>query len=90
MRFFAGLSVEEIMNSVMEWKDHDKGQKADTKDNLDHYENLLDELAKEVPQVKKVGKNFVFTPEGGGVDVKELFAKARSASAGSTASAGPA
>jgi hypothetical protein len=72
-----GLSVEDIMNSVMEWKDHDKGQKADTKDNLDHYENLLDELAKEVPQVKKVGKNFVFTPEGGGVDVKELFQKAR-------------
>jgi hypothetical protein len=72
-----GLSVEEIMNSVMEWKDHDKGQKADTKDNLDHYENLLDELAKEVPQVKKVGKNYVFTPEGGGVDVKELFQKAR-------------
>jgi len=72
-----GLSAEEIMNSVMEWKDHDKGQKADTKDNLDHYENLLDELAKEVPQVKKVGKNFVFTPEGGGVDAKELFNTAR-------------
>jgi hypothetical protein len=73
-----GLSVEEIMNSVMEWVDHDKGQKADTKDNLDHYEVLLDELAKELPQVKKVGKNFVFTPEGGGGDVKELFQKARS------------
>ena len=73
-----GLSVEEIMNSVMEWADHDKGQKADIKDNLDHYEVLLDELAKELPQVKKVGKNFVFTPEGGGVDVKELFQKARS------------
>ncbi len=72
-----GLSVEEIMNSVMEWKDHDKGQKGDTKDNLDHYENLLEELAKEVPQVKKIGKNFVFTPEGGSVDVKELFQKAR-------------
>ena len=35
-----GLSVEEIMNSVMEWSDHDKGQKADVKDNLDHYEVL--------------------------------------------------
>ncbi|MGD0041275.1 MAG: hypothetical protein ABSE84_12790, partial [Isosphaeraceae bacterium] len=70
--------VEEIMNSVMEWADHDKGQKADIKDNLDHYEVLLDELATELPQVKKVGKNFVFTPEGGGVDVKELFQKARS------------
>jgi hypothetical protein len=73
-----GLSVEEIMNAVMEWADHDKDQKADIKDNLDHYEVLLDELAKEVPQVKKKGKCFVFTPEGGGVDVKELFQKARS------------
>ncbi len=72
-----GLSVEEIMNSVMEWADHDKGRNADVKDNLDHYEVLLDELDKELPQVKKVGKNFVFTPEGGGIDVKELFQKAR-------------
>lgn len=72
-----GLSVEEVMNSVMEWADHDSGQKKDVKDNLDHYEVLLDELDKELPQVKKVGKNFVFTPEGGGVDVKELFQKAR-------------
>ena len=30
-----GLSVEEVMNAVMEWKDHDKGQKADIKDNQD-------------------------------------------------------
>jgi hypothetical protein len=73
-----GLSVEEIMNSVMEWKDHDKGQTADIKDNLDHYEVLLDDLVKEVPQIKKVGKNFVFTPEVGGIDVKDLFQKARS------------
>ena len=73
-----GLSVEEVMNSVMEWSDHDKGQESDIKDNLDHYEVLLDELAKELPQVKKAGKNFVFTPEGGGVDVKDLFQKARS------------
>jgi hypothetical protein len=80
-----GLSVEEIMNSVMEWADHDKGQKADVKDNLDHYEILLDELAREVPQVKKVGKNFVFSPEGGGVNVKELFARARSVSEGNDA-----
>ena len=41
-----GLSVEEVMNSVMEWADHDKGQRADVKDNLDHYEILLDELDK--------------------------------------------
>jgi hypothetical protein len=73
-----GLSVEEIMNSVMEWADHDKGRKADVTDNLDHYEVLLDELAKEVPQVKKIGKNFVFSPEGVGVDIREMFQKARS------------
>lgn len=78
-----GLSVEEVMNSVMEWADHDNGQKKDVKDNLDHYEVLLDELDKELPQVKKVGKNFVFTPEGGGVDVKELFLKARTHAEGS-------
>jgi len=80
-----GLSVEEIMNSVMEWSDHDKGQKADIKDNLDHYEVLLDELDRELPQVKKVGKTFVFTPEGGGVDVKELFLKARTHAEGNEA-----
>jgi len=73
-----GLSVEEIMNSVMEWADQDKGRKADVKDNLDHYEVLLDELAKEAPQVRKIGKNFVFSPEGAGVDIKEMFQKARS------------
>lgn len=72
-----GLSVEEIMNSVMEWSDHDKGQTADVKDNLDHYEVLLDELTKELPQVRKVGKNFLFSPEGGGIDVKDLFRRAR-------------
>jgi hypothetical protein len=77
-----GLSVEDIMNSVMEWTDHEKGQKADEKDNLDHYEVLLDELAKELPQVKKVGKSFIFSPEAGGIDVKELFQKARSHSEG--------
>ncbi len=80
-----GLSVGEIMNSVMEWADHDKGQNADIKDNLDHYEVLLDELEKELPQVKKVGKSFVFSPEGGGIDVKDLFTKARSASEGNEA-----
>lgn len=80
-----GLSVEEIMNSVMEWADHDKGQNADVKDNLDHYEVLLDELDKELPQVKKVGKSFVFTPEGGGIDVKELFQKARTQAEGNEA-----
>lgn len=44
---------------------------------MDHYEILLDELAKEIPQIKKSGNNFVFTPDGGGIDVKEMFQKAR-------------
>ena len=73
-----GLSVEDIMNCVMEWKDHSTGQKTDIEDNRSHYEILCEELVKEVTQAKKIGKNYVFTPEGGGVDVKELFQKARS------------
>jgi len=81
-----GLSVEEIMNCVMEWKDHTKGQNANIQDNLDHYEILCDELAKEISQVGKVGKNFIFTPEGGGIDAKELFLKARSQAEDSEAS----
>lgn len=72
-----GLAVEEIMNSVMEWRDHDAGQTADAKDNLDHYEILCEELASEVPQIRKIGGNFLFEPTGGRIDVKQLFAKAR-------------
>ena len=34
-----GLSAEELMNSVMEWRDHEDEQTADLQDNLDHYEN---------------------------------------------------
>jgi hypothetical protein len=36
-----GLGYEPLMNNVMEWKDHDKGQEADFQDNLDHYEILV-------------------------------------------------
>lgn len=77
-----GLSVEQIMNCVMEWKDHDKGQESDVTDNLDHYEGLCEKLDVELPQVRKVGKNFKFEPTAAGVDVRDLFNKARSEAEG--------
>ncbi len=77
-----GLPVEEIMNSVMEWQDHAEDQQADSQDNLDHYEVLCEELETQVPQVRKVGKNYVFEPTGGKIDIKQLFEKARSQAEG--------
>ena len=77
-----GLPVEEIMNSVMEWRDHAADQEADAKDNLDHYEVLCEELADQVPQVRKVGRNYVFEPTGGKIDIKLLFEKARNQAEG--------
>lgn len=77
-----GLSTEQIMNCVMEWKDHDKGQESDVTDNLDHYEALCEKLDLELPQVRKVGKNFKFEPTATGVDVRDLFNKARSEAEG--------
>ena len=74
-----GLGHEELMNGVMEWKDHDhdKGQQADLQDNLDHYEVLTDRVARELAQVVKVGQKYRFNPTGGGPDPRELFQKAR-------------
>lgn len=72
-----GLSHEDLMNSVMEWKDHGKGQEADLQDNLDHYEILADRVAHDLAQVVKVGQNYRFNPTGGGTDPRELFRKAR-------------
>jgi hypothetical protein len=46
-----GLGHEELMNSVMEWKDHGAEQRADLQDNLDHYEILTDQVARELAQV---------------------------------------
>src|SRR5690606_14203531 len=69
-------------NCVMEWKDHDKGQEADITDNLDHYEALCEKLDMELPQVRKVGKNYKFEPTAAGVDVRDLFNKARSEAEG--------
>ena len=77
-----GITVEEIMNSVMEWQDHAGDQQADAKDNLDHYEVLCEELETQVPQVRKVGKNYVFEPTGGKIDIKQLFEKARNQAEG--------
>lgn len=77
-----GLSVEQVMNCVMEWKDHDKDQESDITDNLDHYEALCEKLDLELPQVRKVGKNFKFEPTAVGVDVRDLFNKARSEAEG--------
>jgi hypothetical protein len=77
-----GMPVEEIMNSVMEWQDHAGDKQADAKDNLDHYEVLCEELETQVPQVRQVGKNFVFEPTGGKIDIKQLFEKARNQAEG--------
>ena len=73
-----GLSHEELMNSVMEWKDHDKERVADLRDNFDHYELLADKLDIELVQVEKVGGKYRFNPSGGGPDPHEIFQKARS------------
>jgi hypothetical protein len=53
-----GLSAQELMNLVMEWRDHDKGQQADAQDNLGHYEILADQIALELAQVVKEGRTF--------------------------------
>jgi hypothetical protein len=78
----AGLSDEELMNGVMEWKDHDKEQQADLRDNLDHYETLTDKIALELAQVSKVGRNYLFNPTGGGKDPRDHFQKARAEAEG--------
>lgn len=72
-----GLSSEEIMNCVMEWKDHDKGQKSDTKDNLGHYEVLLDKIELEISQVTKANNRYLFNPVGGGLDPNDIYNQKR-------------
>lgn len=72
-----GLSTEELMNSVMEWRDHDAGQTADLQDNLDHYENLLKTLDLELPQVEKVGSKYRFNPAGKTIIPSDIFQKFR-------------
>lgn len=72
-----GLTAEEIMNAVMEWRDHDEGQTADKSDNQAHYQVLLDKIDLELPQVKKAEKGYVFAPTRSGVDWNDVFRKAR-------------
>ncbi|MBI9046675.1 MAG: hypothetical protein JEZ06_19445, partial [Anaerolineaceae bacterium] len=73
-----GLTCEEIMNAVMEWKDHESGQEADQQDNLDHYEILLDSLARELIQIEVSDQHFRFNPAGtSGISPKDEFEKFR-------------
>ena len=73
-----GLTFEQIMNTVMEWQDHDDDQQKDLKDNLDHYEMLLEEISREIVQINKKGKNrYSFNPEQGAINPKELFESLR-------------
>jgi len=80
-----GLTHEELMNGVMEWKDHDKDRVADFQDNYDHYELLAEKLDIELIQVEKVGGKYRFNPTGGGPDPHEIFQKARSEAEGNEA-----
>jgi hypothetical protein len=72
-----GLSAEDLMNTVMEWKDQDKGQESDLSDNLAHYEVLSDEIANGLVQVAKTGTNYAFNAAGGKHDPRDYFNKAR-------------
>lgn len=72
-----GLSTEEIMNSVMEWRDHDEDQQVDKADNLAHYEILLGKVDLELPQVTKTDRGYVFAPIRAGVNWNDLFNSAR-------------
>lgn len=76
-----GLSTEELMNSVMEWRDHETGQTADLQDNLDHYENLLKKLELELVQVEKIGPKYRFNPAGKSIIPSEIFQKLRAEAA---------
>lgn len=71
-----GLSSEELMNAVMEWKDHDSEGKTDLQDNKDHYDVLVSRLELELTQIEKVGNKYRFNPQGR-VDVMNIFQTAR-------------
>ncbi|MDD5368131.1 MAG: hypothetical protein PHQ40_03520 [Anaerolineaceae bacterium] len=72
-----GLGFEELMNGVMEWKDHEKGQATDLQDNRDHYELLAEKLDLELIQVEKVGTKYRFNIQGRGIDPQLIFQQAR-------------
>jgi len=73
-----GLSFEDLMNCVMEWKDQEKGQAADLQDNRDHYEILADKLDIELVQVEKVSGKYRFNVTGSGPNPVDIFQKTRS------------
>ncbi|NLX43886.1 MAG: hypothetical protein GXY79_10465, partial [Chloroflexi bacterium] len=72
-----GLTAEELMNHVMEWKDHEQGQQADLQDNLAHYKILTDRLEADLVQIKKEGDRFRFQVDQGGVIPQELYRRTR-------------
>lgn len=71
-----GLTSEEIMNCIMEWRDHEEGQEKDKADNLAHYEVLLDKIDLQLPQVSKTDRGYVFSPIRTGIDWNDVFRKA--------------
>ncbi len=73
-----GLTSEELMNCVMEWKDHDTKQSTDLQDNLDHYEVLADKLEIELVQVEKISGKYRFNVTGSGPNPVDIFQRARS------------
>ena len=60
-----GLSVEEIMNCVMEWADHDKGQtKPTSRTTWTITRCSATNWPGRFPRSRRSAKNFVFSPEG--------------------------
>lgn len=70
-----GLTAEEIMNAVMEWKKADALPPSDLQDNLDHYENLLEKIDLQLGQVKREGNRYKFDPETSGPSMLDLFTR---------------
>lgn len=68
-----GLTAEEIMNAVMEWKKADTLPPSDLQDNLDHYENLLEKIDLQLGQVEKIGNRYRFNPEANAISPLDVF-----------------
>lgn len=66
------LTPEQVLNAVMETKD----LTSTLQDNLDHYEHLLLEMAKELPQIEEREAHFIFV-EKETEDSRELYKKTR-------------
>lgn len=64
------LTPEQVLNAVMETKD----LISTLQDNLDHYEHLLLEMAKELPQIEEREAHFIFV-EKETEDARELYKK---------------